>query len=218
MVGRSRAAASVLVANGDAEHRASLAELLRSEGYAIREVATGEEAVIEASRNAPAVVLLEVHLPDVSGYEVCRALRDVFGDTLPIIFVSAKRTEAYDRVCGLLLGADDYVVEPFAPEELLARVRRFVARSRNASGAHDLTKREVEVLRLLAGGRNQADIAATLVITQKTVATHIQRILAKLGVHSRAEAVAAAYRRGMMAGAGHVANTFIVAAALLTVD
>jgi DNA-binding NarL/FixJ family response regulator len=107
------------------------------------------------------------------------------------------RTEPYDRVGGLLLGADDYLAEPFAPDELLARVRRLVARSRDNSSALDLTKRELEILRLLASGRNQSQIAAALVIAERTVATHIQHILAKLGVHSRAQAVAVAHRRGL---------------------
>src|SRR5947199_241905 len=80
-----------------------------------------------AARTArPAVVLLDISLPDVSGFEVCRELRDEFGDDLPIIFVSGERVEAVDRAVGLLLGADDYVVKPFDLDELLARVRRSI--------------------------------------------------------------------------------------------
>ena len=200
MAARGEAAAPILVVDGDEEHRASLTRLLRGGGYTIREVSTGDEALAEAHRTSPALVVLEVSLRDVSGYEVCRQLREVFGVALPIIFVSALRTESYDRVGGLLLGADDYIAEPFAPDELLARVRRLLLRASDGAHALDLTKREVEVLQLLAGGRNQTQIAATLVIGKKTVATHIQHILAKLGVHSRAEAVAVAHRRGLGTG------------------
>jgi two-component system nitrate/nitrite response regulator NarL len=197
MAARREVAALILVVDGDEIHRAWLTLLLRRGGYAIHDVATGDEALADAHRSSPALVVLDVLLRDVSGYEVCRQLRDAFGETLPIMFVSALRTESYDRVGGLLLGADDYLAEPFAPDEQLARVRRLVARSRGDSSALDLTKRELEILRRLASGRNQSQIAAALVIAEKTVATHIQHILAKLGVHSRAQAVAVAHRRGL---------------------
>jgi two-component system nitrate/nitrite response regulator NarL len=197
MAVRCEVAALILVVDGDELHRASVTLLLRQGGYETHEVEAGDEALAEAHRSRPALVVLDVRLRDGSGYEVCRQLREAFGETLPIMFVSALRTEPYDRVGGLLLGADDYLAEPFAPDELLARVRRLVARSRDDSSALDLTKRELEILRLLASGRNQSQIAAALVIAERTVATHIQHILAKLGVHSRAQAVAVAHRRGL---------------------
>jgi DNA-binding NarL/FixJ family response regulator len=151
----------------------------------------------------PALVLLDVVLPHMSGYELCRILRDRFGETLPIIFVSGSRTEPLDSVAGLLVGADDYIVKPFVSEELIARVRRALTRSAELSRANGkaptgLTPREHEVLSLLAEGLTQNEIAERLVISPKTVATHIQRILGKLDVHSRAEAVARAYRLGLV--------------------
>ena len=96
-------------------------------------------------------------------------------------------------------------MKPFDGDELIARVRRLLVRNsdsgrhterrkRRSAATASLTMREREVLQLLAEGRNQADIATKLYISSKTVATHIQRILAKLGVHSRAEAVAFAHR------------------------
>jgi|SRR5215211_1860575 len=113
---------------------------------------------------------------------------------------------AFDRVAGLLIRADDYVVKPFDPDELLARIRAVLRRARPVGTAEDvssaadlqLTPREQEVLRLLAGGTRQLDIAGELFISPKTVATHIQRILGKLGVHSRAEAVALAHQRNLV--------------------
>ena len=115
------------------------------------------------------------------------------------MFVSGERVEPCDRVAGLLLGADDYVVKPFAPDELIARVRRLVVRSASDEpGAlrSKLTRREQEVLQLLASGLTQPEIARELVISSSTVASHIEHILDKLGVHSRAQAVALALRSG----------------------
>ena len=153
----------------------------------------------------PVLVILEVSLPDVGGYEICRELRDEFGHGLPIIFLSGARTESLDRAAGLLIGADDYVVKPFDPDELLARVRRLVERSAPSSirrstpqDRRDLTTRELEVLRMLARGFRTRDIATELVISPKTVSNHIQHTLAKLDVHTQAQAVAVAYELGVI--------------------
>jgi len=137
-----------------------------------------------------------------SGYEICRQLRDEFGDRVAIVFLSGERTESFDLAAGLLVGADDYVVKPFSADELLARVRRRLPSPVETEPlASDLTKRELEVLHLLAEGLSQKEIAAQLVISSKTVAAHVQHILGKLGVHSRTQAVAHAYRRGLLNGA-----------------
>jgi DNA-binding NarL/FixJ family response regulator len=153
--------------------------------------------------------VVEVNLPVVGGYEVCRELHDTFGEDLPVIFLSADRTEPYDRVAGLLIGAVDYIVKPFDPDELLARVRSALRRTpaeaeeKPRTATASLTAREQQVLTLLSRGVNQSEIARMLVISPKTVGTHIQRVLAKLGVHSRAEAVAAAHERGLADVDGH---------------
>ncbi len=152
----------------------------------------------------PTLVLLDISLPDISGFEVCCEIRDQLGDELPVIFVSGVRTDPADCAVGLLLGGDDYVTKPFDTNELLARVRRAIARSRPESARlaaprdFDLTDREFEVLRRLAQGESASDIASELVISPKTVRSHVQRILAKLGVHSRTQAVALAYQSRLL--------------------
>jgi DNA-binding NarL/FixJ family response regulator len=184
----------VLIVDDDAEFRSFVSSLVEEAGFDAQEAENGEAALRLAAAEPPAAVLLDVALPGLSGYEVCRRLREQFGDTLPIIFVSGKRTRDYDRAGGMLLGADDYIVKPFDPGEFIARVRRHVGRARSARDDVHLTPREHEVLVLLARGLDQREIAAELVISEKTVATHIQRVLEKLGAHSRAEAVATAHR------------------------
>jgi DNA-binding NarL/FixJ family response regulator len=191
----------VLVVDDDPDFRAFVCTALADAGYAAREAATGRQATSLARVVRPDIVLLDVKLPDVSGHEVCKQLRESLGESLPIILVSGEKTDDLDRVAGLLLGADDYLVKPFDTGELLARIRRVVLRAGASIGSFDsnpvqdkLTTRERQVLEMLAAGLSQNEIAEKLVISPKTVATHVQRILSKLEVHSRAQAVALAHR------------------------
>ena len=106
-----------------------LAEGLRREGFAVERVATGGEALAAPE---PDLVLLDVGLPDTDGFSVCRELRS--RSTVPIIMVTAKGEEV-DRVVGLEVGADDYVVKPFGVRELIARIRAVTRRTGERSAA-----------------------------------------------------------------------------------
>jgi DNA-binding NarL/FixJ family response regulator len=192
---------AILVVDASEEFCAFASELLEGIGYRTLQRTRGAEALLAAEAHRPAGVILEVELPDLDGYEVCTELRERFGDGLAIVFTSAERTGALDQAAGLLLGADDYLAKPVEAAELVARVRRLVDRPRARSGPTDpqdrlaaLTRREREVLTLLGDGYQQEDIARRLVISPKTVGTHIQRILTKLDVRSRTQAVALALR------------------------
>jgi DNA-binding NarL/FixJ family response regulator len=181
---------------------AVLCDLLPRAGLSVIEAVDGETALAIAETTTPALVVLEVCLPHLGGYEVCRELRERFGQETAIVFLSADRTQPTDRTAGLLVGADDYLAKPFLRDELLARARRLLVR-RPAPNAPDgtfseLTTREVEILKLLASGLTQADIARRLVLSPKTVGTHIQHILGKLDIHSRAQAVALAHQHGLI--------------------
>ena len=194
------AAARALVVDDDPGLLGLLERLLELEDLDVTAVMSGEAALAAAREERPDLAILDVNLPGLSGYEVCRALRELYGPTLPIVFVSGARTEPYDRVAGLLLGADDYLVKPFALDELLARVRALLRRAAGERPrASRLTAREQQVLQLLAEGLTQRDISDTLVISPRTAGKHIERILEKLEVRSRTQAVAVAYRDDLVA-------------------
>ena len=100
----------------------------RRDGYDFRGFTRGRDGVEYLHRNAVDLLLLDIMLPDENGLEICRSLReDSRLSALPVVFVTAKGEE-YDRVLGLELGADDYVVKPFSPRELLARVKAVLRR------------------------------------------------------------------------------------------
>jgi DNA-binding response OmpR family regulator len=151
-----------------------------------------------ATRKRPGLVVLDVRPPDLSGYEVCRELRDRLGTSVPVMFVSGERIESFDRVAGLLVGGDDYLVKPFELDELVARARRLVERPRGSKQASTLTGREHQVLALLADGLTPAEVAQDLIISRSTVGTHIEHIYEKLGARTRAHAVGIAVRSGLL--------------------
>ena len=192
---------TILIVDDDSTTRAAIATMLGDAGYLTREADCGGEALRAARLEPPGLVLLDVNLPGMCGYEVCRLLRDEFGEQFPIVFVSGARTESFDRVAGLLLGANDYIAKPFAEDELLARVQSLLGHRQLVAAralASRLTGRELQVLRLLSSGLGPDDIARLMVISPKTVGAHVEHIYMKLGVQTRAQAVAVAYRDALL--------------------
>ncbi|HET8872560.1 MAG TPA: response regulator transcription factor [Gaiellaceae bacterium] len=191
---------TIVIAEDEKGLRSLLTDLFDAQGFTVVAASTGEDALAAARSERPGVAVLDVELGGISGYEVCRALRDEFGDGLPIILISGRRTEPLDRIAGLLIGADDYLVKPFAPGELLARVQALLRSSaaQRSEIRRGLSGRELEILRLMAEGLKPCEIAERLVISPKTVGSHTEHIFAKLGVHSRAEAVGLAYREELL--------------------
>ena len=198
----------ILVIDHDDATRAAALHVASRMGYEVSAVTSDAGLFEELNGNRPELAIVEVELPgSTSGLELLRELQSRFGDDLPVILVSTERNTPIDRVAGLLLGADDYIAKPLDHGELLARVRRSLRRSNgNGNGRTNgkaepettLSPREREILTLLTEGNTQLQIAAALVISPKTVATHIQHLLSKLGVHSRAQAVATAFRLGLV--------------------
>jgi DNA-binding response OmpR family regulator len=105
--------------------RLALSMALEDEGYDVRQAPNGEQGLAEFRRTPPDLVLLDLRLPDMSGFDVCRALRAE--SIVPIIMITAQ-TDTHDMVAGLEAGADDYVTKPVVPKELAARIRALLRR------------------------------------------------------------------------------------------
>jgi two-component system KDP operon response regulator KdpE len=112
--------ARILLVDDEVSIQRAVAPLLRSRGYDVEVAGNGTEALRVVAERPPALVVLDLGLPDLEGTEVCRRIR--LTSKLPIVVLSARGAEA-DKVQALDLGADDYVTKPFGPEELLARIR-----------------------------------------------------------------------------------------------
>ncbi|HET6450176.1 MAG TPA: response regulator transcription factor [Spirochaetia bacterium] len=125
----------VLVVEDDPAILTGLVDLLEAEGFAVEQAVTGPAALARHAGAAPDLVLLDVMIPEKSGYDVCREIRRKDPVT-PIIMLTAKGQEI-DRVIGLELGADDYVVKPFGANELVARIRAVLRRGRPRQGPAD---------------------------------------------------------------------------------
>ncbi len=123
---------NVLLAEDDRAIRHALERALTLEGYEVTAVADGVEALAQAHRTPPDVLVLDVMMPDIDGLQVCRVLR-AEGDRTPILMLTAL-VETADRIAGLDAGADDYVIKPFEVEEVFARLRALLRRT-GAPGA-----------------------------------------------------------------------------------
>jgi two-component system response regulator RegX3 len=115
----------VLVVEDEQSYSDALSYMLRKEGFEVAVAATGTDGLEEFERNGADIVLLDLMLPGLPGTEVCRRIRQ--SSNVPVIMVSAKDDEV-DKVVGLELGADDYVTKPYAPRELVARIRAVLRR------------------------------------------------------------------------------------------
>ncbi|CAM5262146.1 two-component system, OmpR family, response regulator MprA [Streptomyces sp. KS_5] len=128
-----RVSQTVLLAEDDRAIRHALERALTLEGYQVTAVADGVEALAQAHRTPPDVLVLDVMMPGIDGLQVCRVLR-AEGDRTPILMLTAL-VETQDRIAGLDAGADDYVVKPFDVEEVFARLRALLRRTSENNGA-----------------------------------------------------------------------------------
>jgi len=197
----------VLVVDDDTSLRRMLERTLTAEGFAVEAVADGGGALVALERMVPDVVVLDIAMPGLDGFAVCRRLR-AKGLTVPILMLTA-RDAVDDRVAGLRSGADDYLVKPFAAAELVARLQALVRRTirspdvlayadlsldlttraaTRAGAAVELTAREAELLELLMSRPRQV-VTRELALSEvwrdeaapNVVDRYVTRLRAKLG-------------------------------------
>jgi DNA-binding NarL/FixJ family response regulator len=209
----------VLLVDDDDLMRAGLRSVLSSDDTieVVGEAADGSQALDEVRKTQPDVVLMDIRMADVDGIS---ATRDVLADSPEIKVVVLTTFEDDDYIFGALrAGASGFLLKRTSPEELVAAIhavasgdsllspsvtRRVIDRmARGPSSAVSperlarLTPREREVLQLIAQGLSNGEIAATLVVEESTVKTHVKRILGKLGLRDRVHAVIFAYETGL---------------------
>jgi DNA-binding NarL/FixJ family response regulator len=210
----------VLIADDDHLMRAGLVELLSADPTLeiVGQASTGREAVEEASRLAPDVVLMDVRMPDLDGIAATRELAETVPQAKALILTTFEQD---DYIFGALrAGASGFLLKRTRPEELIAAVhtiaagdsllspsvtRRVIDRMGHTpapelaaeSRLDALTPREREVLELIARGRSNREIADALVVQESTIRTHVKRILMKLHLRDRVQAVIFAYETGL---------------------
>ena len=134
----------ILTVEDDERIRTALRLALEDEGWEVDGVASGEEALVAFSRVPADVVLVDIMLPGMDGFDICRAIRK--SSDVPIVMITA-RSDTHDVVAGLEAGADDYLTKPFAPKELSARIRALLRRARASdAGGDQLVFDDLEIL------------------------------------------------------------------------
>jgi DNA-binding NarL/FixJ family response regulator len=213
----------VLIADDQALVRAGFRMVLDVEDdiAVVGEASNGEQAVHSARRLKPDVVLMDIRMPELDGIAATRQI--VHGDTRPAARVLILSTFDLDEYIydALGAGASGFLLKDSSPEELVTAIRvvaggeallspsvtsRLIehfahtqARRRAAPpGLDELTARELEIFKLVARGMSNAEIAASLVVSDSTVKTHVARLLAKLGLRDRVHAVVLAYESGLV--------------------
>lgn len=200
----------ILIVEDDKNIMTGLVDNLELEGYKTIIARDGKEALKQAKEKGPDLIILDIMLPRLNGFEVCKELK-LMGVTAPIIILSARAQEA-DKVLGLELGADDYITKPFSPRELVVRVKAVLRRMENSLKTDDiyefdgvkidfkkytiykgleeipLTVAESKILKLLVSNRGEpvsrhtmlAQIWTSEEVTTRTVDTHIWNLREKI--------------------------------------
>jgi DNA-binding NarL/FixJ family response regulator len=207
----------ILIVDDDTALRTALIRYLEKRSYSVRHAASGLEGLAQFEEDQPDLVVSDVIMPEMDGLEFCRRLRSLrAGQLVPFIFLSS-RSEVEDRVQGHLIGADDYLIKPFEPRELLAKIEAQLERSRRMhsemvrlmqqSGAIiepvapvvaplPLTPAEEKVFWEVIQGHTNKQIGDHLFVSPRTVQTHLSNILSKLQLENRSQLVRYAFEKG----------------------
>lgn len=215
---------NILIVDDDITLRTALIRYLQNRGYFVQEADSGAQALALFEQNPPDVVVSDVIMPEMDGLEFCRRLRATrSGQLVPFIFLSSRK-DVDDRVQGHQMGADDYLVKPFDPKELVAKIEAQLERSRRihseiirlmqqshvtasspaaSSGATPptpqplpLTPAEEKVFWEVIQGFTNKQIGDRLFVSPRTVQTHLSNILSKLHLESRSQLIRYAFEQG----------------------
>ncbi|OUC12445.1 MAG: DNA-binding response regulator [Alkalinema sp. CACIAM 70d] len=206
----------ILVVDDDTTLRTALSRYLSKRGYCVQDAASGLDALTLFEQDPPDLIVSDVLMPEMDGYEFCRRVRaSRIGQLLPFIFLSS-RADVEDRVQGHSMGADDYLIKPFEPRELLAKIEAQLERSRRTHAeiirllqqvSHSpepqtvphplpLTPAEEKVFWQVIQGYTNKQIGEHLFVSPRTVQTHLSNILNKLQLENRSQLVRYAFEHG----------------------
>jgi DNA-binding NarL/FixJ family response regulator len=207
----------ILIVDDDATLRTALSRYLSKRGYAVIDAASAVAALAIYEADPADLIVSDVLMPEMDGFEFCRRLRTTrLGQLVPFIFLSSK-AEVEDRVQGHSIGADDYVIKPFEPRELLAKIEAQLERTRRTHAEivrlmqqssvapapapfvpHPLplTPAEEKVFWEVIQGHTNKQIGEHLFVSPRTVQTHLSNILNKLQLENRSQLVRFAFEHG----------------------
>lgn len=210
----------ILIVDDDITLKTALIRYLQNRGYSVQEASSGSEALALFEQNPPDVVVSDVMMPGMDGLEFCRRLRSTrSGQLVPFIFLSGRK-ELDDRIQGHQIGADDYLVKPFEPRELVAKIEAQLERSRRIHSEIvrlmqqtpqppapepstttkpdplPLTPAEEKVFWEVIQGYTNKQIGDRLFVSPRTVQTHLSNILSKLSLESRSQLIRYAFEHG----------------------
>lgn len=194
----------LLVVDDDASLLLAVSETLRAEGYVVVTARRGREALVLVAERVPDLIISDIRMPGMDGFQLARSLRSAPHTRLvPIVFLTAK-DETADRIAGFRSGIDAYITKPFEPEELVAVVAGILDRVQRTRGDlarlfgenekeikferdEELTEAEWRVAEAVARGSSNKEIASQLNLSLRTVEGHISHILSKKSLDNRVE-------------------------------
>lgn len=206
----------ILIVDDDSTLRAALTRYLKDRGFIVRNAASGIEGLESFTEDTPDLIVSDVVMPEMNGFELCTKVRETEpGQLIPFIFLSG-RCDLEDRIQGHSIGADDYLVKPFHPRELIAKIEAQLARARRIHSEINkaikkrgqqpspsqprpplpLTPAEEKVFWEVIQGFTNKKIGDRLFISPRTVQTHLSNILSKLSLENRSQLIRYAFENG----------------------
>lgn len=209
---------TILIVDDDVTLQAALTRRLQGQGFGVINATSAVEALTLFEQGTPDVVVSDVLMPQMDGFEFCRRLRaSPSGELVPFIFLSSL-SEVESRIHGHTIGADDYLVKPFHPRELIAKINTLIERSEKIQAQVErlvsdlrsqsspsapsepaplpLTPAEAKVFWEVVQGYTNKQIGERLFISPRTVQTHLSNILNKLSLENRSQLIRFAFERG----------------------